>query len=110
MIAILAVTIASAVPPTRPAGPLRPASDPPSHNVGHVISPALLTPSVSLWLEEAGIEGRANRWLTIGTMAAVVVLKEVYDHRVAGNFSGKDLALGAAGVGIGLVITYRINP
>lgn len=90
------------------AGP-RATRDSWTHEVGHFTSTLLLTPAVALWLEEAGIPRHKARWLTAGTMVAVVVLKEVYDQRAVGNFSGRDLALGAAGAGLGLVLAERVT-
>lgn len=79
-----------------------------THDVGHVITMAVGTPAVSLWLQELGVARKPARWLTLGTMVSAAVLKEVYDQRVAGSFSGRDLLTNGVGIGIGMVISERM--
>ena len=79
-----------------------------THDVGHVTTMALATPTVSLWLKELGVARRTARWVTLGTMVTAAVLKEVYDERVANGFSKRDLVYSGLGISIGMVITERI--
>lgn len=112
MLAALALALALNGDTTR-AGPVRaygPRSSPDSwtHDVGHVVTMVAATPAFSLWLKELGVPKRRARWLTLGTMVGVMVLKEVHDERVAGGFSGRDLATGSVGIGVGMIIAERL--
>lgn len=89
------------------AGPRR--SDPLwTHDIMHFVGPVVGTPSMALTLNKLGVERRTARWLTAGTAAAIIFLKEYYDQRVGASMSTRDFLLGGAGTAAGFVITERL--
>lgn len=57
-----------------------------------------------------GASKKQARIISIGMSAALIVLKEVYDHSTAAkNFSGEDIAWGVVGTGAGLLIAEKIT-
>jgi hypothetical protein len=79
-----------------------------THDAGHFLTMAVSAPSVYTWARTAGASRSTARWLTAGTMIAAVVLKEVYDYNEVENFSGRDIALGLTGAGLGLIAAERL--
>ena len=79
------------------------------HDVGHVVSLAVITPAIYGFSMEASHSRRQARLIAAGTAVAAMVLKEWHDHRAVGNFSGRDIAFGVLGTGAGFYIAERIN-
>ncbi|MEX2283012.1 MAG: hypothetical protein WEE89_11065 [Gemmatimonadota bacterium] len=79
------------------------------HDVGHVVSLSVFTPAVYGFSLELGASRRPARLIAAGTALAAMVLKEWHDHRAVGNFSGRDIAFGIVGTGVGFYIAERIN-
>ena len=79
-----------------------------THDVGHVLTPGIGTLAIYGLAQDMGGSRKTARWTALGTMAAAMVLKEVYDYSQVENFSGRDLLVGVAGTLGGLVIAERI--
>ncbi len=116
LVLVFCTAIAGASPPTVEACPARNAllfrtNAPPNwpHDVGHVLSLTVLTPAVYGFSLEAGSSRWQARLMAAGTAVAAMVLKEWYDHRAVGNFSGRDIAFGVVGTGAGFYVAERIN-
>ena len=94
-------------PAASTAGPRR-TEDSWTHDVGHFVTMAVATPSVYAWARTAGASRSSARLITVGTILAAVVLKEVYDYHEVKNFSGRDIAVGLTGAGLGYFAAERL--
>jgi hypothetical protein len=112
MVTASATATTTATPPCclRPTTFAAVSSTETSHRIGHVIAPAILTSSFYGFATYAGAKPRDARLIAIGLSAVAILVKEVYDYNTeARRFSGSDIALGAAGTAIGMVIAEKIT-
>jgi hypothetical protein len=78
-------------------------------NIGHLVSPAVLTASFYGTALYFGASKKQARWISVGTALGLVVAKELYDKSVAGRFGLEETAIGFAGTGAGLWLAERIE-
>ena len=78
-------------------------------NVGHFISPVVLTTSFYGTALYFGASKKQARWISVGTALGLVVAKELYDKSVAGRFGLEETGIGIAGTGVGLWLAERME-
>lgn len=78
-------------------------------NVGHFISPMVLTTSFYGFALYFGKDRKEARWISALASLGLVVLKEVYDERVAGRFGVQEVLIGVGGTATGLYLAERIE-
>jgi hypothetical protein len=78
-------------------------------NIGHLVSPAIITTSVYGTALHFGASKKEARWISVTASLGLVVAKELYDRSVAGRFGLEETGLGVIGTGVGLWVAERIE-
>ena len=78
-------------------------------NIGHFVSPAILTTSFYGSALYLGANKKQARWIAVSASLGLVVAKELYDQSVAGRFGLEEVGIGVAGTGVGLWMAERIE-
>ena len=77
--------------------------------IGHFISPAVMTTSFYGTAMYFGAERKQARWIAAALGVVAVIAKEVYDERVAGRFGLEEAGIGIAGTAVGVYLGEKIT-
>lgn len=78
-------------------------------NIGHFVSPAIVTASVYGTAVYFGASRKQARWISVGTSVLLIVAKELYDDSVAGRFGVEETLIGLGGTAAGLMVAEKLE-